>query len=642
MVIDSEAHFCDNARMQLLEVIPIGKGMSKESLTYFSKDTFPLGSLLSVPVRKKYVSALLVASTSVEDAKSEIKSLPYEIRKVEGLVAEPFLTSAFMKALSRYATWTLASRGALLSALVPKNISPKGAPRGAPRASRVHEFFVSQCEDSERLAEYKSRIREDFAKGRSVYIAVPTAEDALRIHEELSKGITEWCHLLSSDMTAKKLEVAWSTAVLEEHPIAVVATGQFLSLPRADWGTFIFERESSRGWKQQARPFVDYRTFGEMLSKEYGAHCIFGDLVVRAETVARFESREALPFGAVKSRLLWHNKAVLLSMRTTSELRPKDEKPRFSLLSDALTNAITKTRTEDGNTIILTARRGLSPVTLCADCNQPVSCNKCSGLVTLHTGKAENFFLCHRCGERRSAAERCGHCQSWRLTTLGVGSEGVETALKTALPSATILRLDADTAKTPKQARALVDRFYATPGAVIVTTEMGLQYLRSEVALVAVASIDSLFSLPDFRIAERALALLLRARSLAREYFLMQTRLPESPVFSYAERGTVADFQREELEMRRTFGYPPSKVLLKLTAEGKKQDVATLMEKAVESLKPLEADVFPAFVPGKAGRVSMHAVVKVPPSEWPSAVVQGAVATLPPSVSVNVEPDTLL
>jgi primosomal protein N' len=628
--------------MQLLEVIPIGRAIGVASLSYFSKETYPLGSLLEVPVRGKTLPALLVRSENVEDVKSVIKKLPYEIRRIERLVSRPFLTPAFIRALERYSLWSLQTKGAILQALLPKGVDYSGKEHIQPVRARAFEVFAIQTEDAERLSQYKSRIREDFAKGRSVFIALPTIEDAIRLSSELSKGIAEWSYLLHGALPKKKLSETWRKAIDDPHPILAIATGPFLSLPRSDWGTFILERDAARGWKQPMRPFIDYRTFAEMLARESSAHCIYGDLLLRTETMLRHEEHELLPFDAIKSRAVSDAEGIFVSMRTKERVVAKDEKPVFKLVSDKLLSLLEANKSAGKNTLLLVARRGLSPVTLCADCSTPVQCTKCSAPVVLHSGKAENFFLCHRCGERRSAAERCVHCASWRLTTLGVGSEGLEKALSELMPESAVIRIDADTAKTNKQATAAAKRFFDTPGAIAIGTEMSLLYLREAIDTVAIVSIDSLFSLPDFRIYERALSLLLRARSLAREYFLVQTRMEDFTVFEHALRGTIGDFFKEELAMRKTLGYPPYCLMIKLSAEGKKAEVAAAMEQISEKLKPFHVDIFPAFVPGKPGTVQMHAMLKVEKGAWPQQALGERIASLPPSIAQNVEPDTLL
>ena len=43
-------------------------------------------------------------------------------------------------------------------------------------------------------------------------------------------------------------------AVLETHPVLIIATKLFLSLPRRDFGAIIMDKESSSAYKNQKNP----------------------------------------------------------------------------------------------------------------------------------------------------------------------------------------------------------------------------------------------------------------------------------------------------------------------------------------------------------------------------------------------------
>ena len=67
--------------MKLLEVIPIMKGISKETLTYFTSGEVSAGSIVRVPLRKKTISAIVLSLQEVSEVKSSIKESSYSIKK---------------------------------------------------------------------------------------------------------------------------------------------------------------------------------------------------------------------------------------------------------------------------------------------------------------------------------------------------------------------------------------------------------------------------------------------------------------------------------------------------------------------------------------------------------------------------------
>jgi len=288
------------------------------------------------------------------------------------------------------------------------------------------------------------------------------------------------------------------------------------------------------------------------------------------------------------------------------------------------------------------ARRGLFPSTVCGDCGTLVKCNACGAPTVLHKASTENFFLCHRCGEHRSAMEKCVNCQSWRLSTFGIGIEGVEEELKTKFPNLKIFKVDSDSASTHKKAMDTMAKFYTSPGSVLLGTEMALLYLKEIIANTAVVSIDSFFSIPDFRVNEKVMNILLKIRSSTSRNFLVQTRDIEQEILKYATQGNLADFYRDEIKEREMLFYPPFSTPIKITLQGDKRAVLAGMEQLQKDMQPYEVDIFPAFIPIQRGKFSMHGLIKIKTNEWVDEILLNKLRSLSPQYTVNIDPESLL
>lgn len=64
---------------------------------------------------------------------------------------------------------------------------------------------------------------------------------------------------------------------------------------------------------------------------------------------------------------------------------------------------------------------------------------------------------------------------------LGIGVETVEQKIKELFPDLNCIILDSQHAKTSKQAREIISKFYEKPGSVLIGTEMALHYLRDPI-----------------------------------------------------------------------------------------------------------------------------------------------------------------
>ena len=188
----------------------------------------------------------------------------------------------------------------------------------------------------------------------------------------------------------------------------------------------------------------------------------------------------------------------------------------------------------------------------------------------------------------------------------------------------------------------IVKKFYETPGGILVGTEMALNYLDQKVPNVVVASIDSMFSIPDFRIREKILSILIRLRTLAQKNFYIQTRNATETVFNLAEKGNLIDFYKQEFADREAFDYPPFTVLIKISLSGRKEDVETNMENLKDSLQEYNVSVYPAFSPWNKGLYTMHALIKIGRNRWIEANLYEKLKALSPAFSIDVDPESIL
>ena len=210
--------------MKLLEVIPIARGISAETLTYFTASEVAIGSIVKVPLRKKTIPAIVLSLQEVSEAKSSIKDLAYSVRKIKEIKSFDLILPKFMEASKEIADYLAASTGSVMNSIIPKNIllnadKLKIEIKAGAANSRPHEKFVLQADDEERYANYRSFIREEFAKGFSVFFCLPTIQDIKKTFEVLSKGIEQYAFILHSGMPKKEVLKNWMKVLSEAHPV---------------------------------------------------------------------------------------------------------------------------------------------------------------------------------------------------------------------------------------------------------------------------------------------------------------------------------------------------------------------------------------------------------------------------------------
>lgn len=630
--------------MRLYTVIPIARGIGKETLTYFGPDHVEVGSLVSIPLRKKISHAIVIDKKDVADAKSDIKSSRYALKKITKVITSGFISKEFLEAAYLTSEWYATTTGSILQAVIPKLVfenalTVEESEQSGAEVEVSKEKLVIQADDDERFSHYKSFIRGQFAKKNSVFFCLPTVEDIRQAKLLLPKGIEQYTVVLDSTMSKKDFLSALATIKHETHPILIIGTVPFLSIERSDIKTIIVDRENARAYRTQARPYIDLKKFASVLAKSKKIQIMFGDMMLSVDAIYKEKTDEYTAFSALKMRLLSPATNTLIDMKR----KRGEHDEHFHILSPELEELIVKNKEDNERLFIFSGRKGLASSTVCGDCSQIVICERCTAPVTLYTKKnEENFFLCNKCGYKRDAMVRCKYCDSWRLNTLGIGIETVESEIRLKFLDTTVFRIDKESVSTEKRALEIVHKFENTPGSILIGTELATFYLKKCIENVAVASIDTLFSIPDFRINEKICYLLLTMRAKAEKVFMIQTRNATAPVFDFALKGNLADFFRGEIDERKQFYYPPFSLFIKLSVEGKPSMAKKSAEDVAAYLEEFKPSVYPAFAPSVRGNAVFHVLITRNPNEWPSDELIAKLRTLPPSILVKVEPESLL
>ena len=643
--------------MKIVEVAPIGRGIFKDSLTYFSAKDIAPGALVVVPVGGRKIFALVTAIKPAENLKSELKKTDFSLRKVLSVKCADFFLPGFILACQKTADESAGSLGQILTSLLPKAIlenydelcSRKKTDRSDRKKTTEEESgiikqsrFVYQENDEERTTYYKSLIRESFAKGQSVFLCLPTIHDIERLAGGFGKGISDYIVILHGGLSKKEQLKNWHQAVESEHPVLLLGTPLFLSTPMPDIGLFIIDKENSSAYKSISRPFLDYRALAERLAQEMRVRILFGDLALRTETIFRAGRGDyAASNGNIKYRATGTAETTIIDAKKAINLETKD----ILAISPKLENHLKEILGLREKVFIFCGRKGLAPNTVCGDCGTLIICENCGAPLVLHKatkqGRPANIFLCHHCGLSIESDDQCPSCGGWRLRTLGFGIEEMCSALAKMFPDQQILRLDAETVKSPKTAKEIIAKFWQDKKSILLGTEMALYYLDDQVDNVVAVALDSLFSVPDFRLNEKIFRLVLQARDRARKRFIIQTRRPDEKIFDYASKGNLLDFYRDEIAERLQFKYPPFKRLIKITLIGQQETVSKEMTKLGEFLNEWQPAIFASIGGTKTAR-RMNAIIKIPYDDPLPKELTEKLRSLPPAVIIDVDPENIL
>ncbi len=636
----------ETRELSIIEVIPIVKGLTKPTLSYFTRDKFEIGNFVTVPIRKGRAQGIVVSIKNAKEHKNEIRSATFALKKIAKSASKLSLSDNFIKAADLTSIFYATTVGSILGALIPKIILEDPSLISSDRPSNSNptahqETLLVQMDDQNRFREYKSIIRECFSKKTSVLLCVPTHEDGLRLFDFLSKGIEQYAYL-TSNKSPKELKKLIHKASVETHPILFITTYSYLSINRADFSTMILERENSRSYRTLSRPYISIKTFLEYFAKASGARLIMGDSVLSIETLWKEKQGEYTDLSPLQWRINRDSQISLVDMKEIRNEGSLESKKIFEVFSSELKNLITQSIEERNKIFLFGVRKGLAPSTVCGDCGTILPCLNCGSPVVLHekSDTKERIYICHACGANRNALTLCDNCNSWKLAPLGIGVDRIKNEIETLYPGVPLFIIDKDNAPTPARARKIIQEFASIKGGILIGTELAFLYLE-KIPYSAIVSLDSLFSIPDFGINERIFYLASKLSELTTKKTIFQTRNIGQEVLTYASEGNILDFYRSEIEDRESLLYPPYSIFIKVTSNGSPQDIEG---KAME-LRRLFIEYNPDFIRFRSttpGLFTLSMVIRIARVHWPDRNLREKLLLLTPDFLIKVDPESIL
>ena len=641
--------------MKIVSVIPLKKGIFRENLTYFTTKEIENGSIVNVSVRDKKILGLVVSVQDATDMKSDIKNLEYNLKKIIDIKEQSIFSKELLESIFLVGKYFVSKNNNSMTSLIPAimresydKISSLSRARSSWKRERGEvkirtEKLLFQAQFEDRISFYKTLIRGSFAQKKSVFIVLPTEKDIEEFSKLLEKGIENFVVTIHGGFSPKKQLKKIGQVLESSHPMLVLGTAPYLAIPRNDFETIILEHENSNAYKIFGRPHFDLRTFVELFASKIGAKLIFGDFLLRYETIARKETDNFTEIHPLSYRTNFDGEI---------KISGKDEK--FKVLTDASVREIQATIFKKENVFIFSLRKGLATITICKDCGESVMCEKCSAPLVLYLSRdgKKRMFICNRCGEEKNSEITCSNCGSWNLTPMGIGTDTVMQELKNIFPDVKIFKLDKESAKTNTGAEKIVEGFEECHGAILVGTEMTFFYLKNKVPLSIIASFDSLWSIPNFRMSERIIGLMISLLGKTSKKLLIQTKNEEDPAIVAIINENLLSFTREELKDRKSFGYPPYKRFIKITYLGDKEKALEAKKILKDLLVDYDPEIFSGFIAKQKGKYSTNALIKMDIKKWSlpeisagSSINQNLLEkllSLPPQFEITVDPEDLL
>ena len=446
-------------------------------------------------------------------------------------------------------------------------------------------FLLYGITGSGKTEVYFDAMAKVLAQGRQVLFLLPeinlTPQLLKRVENRFADVPTAVLH---SQMAAGKRTQDYLRAMLGQAKL-VIGTRLAVFTPLPDVGLIVVDEEHDGSFKQDNELRYHARDLAVWRAKQSGCPVVLGSATPSLESWHKAQS------GAYRLLQLTERAHASAQLPQVEILNVGRLKLDNGFSPQAL-QLLKQNFEAGGMSLVYLNRRGFAPALFCGDCGHTFGCPNCSAKMVLHQRARQ--LCCHHCDHREPIPFKCPDCGNQDLTAVGHGTQRVEETLRAFLPKAAVVRVDRDSTAHKNDWADLYRRIADNEIDILVGTQMlakGHDFARLNLVIVLNAD-GSLYS-ADFRAPERLFAELMQVSGRAGRAdkpgkVLIQTQLPEHPVFAAVKAQDYAVFAENELNERQMFAMPPFGFQTAVRADAPRvADAMEFLNAAKETLAPL-------------------------------------------------------
>ena len=450
---------------------------------------------------------------------------------------------------------------------------------------KFQPFLLYGITGSGKTEVYFDAMAKVLAQGRQVLFLLPeinlTPQLLKRVENRFADVPTAVLH---SQMAAGKRTQDYLRAMLGQAKL-VIGTRLAVFTPMDDVGLIVVDEEHDGSFKQDNELRYHARDLAVWRAKQSSCPIILGSATPSLESWHKAQS------GAYRLLQLTERAHTAAQLPQVEILNVGRLKLDNGFSPQAL-QLLKQNFEAGGMSLVYLNRRGFAPALFCGDCGHTFGCPNCSAKMVLHQRARQ--LRCHHCDHREPIPYKCPDCGNQDLTAVGHGTQRVEETLRAFLPKAAVVRVDRDSTAHKNDWVDLYRRIADNEIDILVGTQMlakGHDFARLNLVIVLNAD-GSLYS-ADFRAPERLFAELMQVSGRAGRAdkpgkVLIQTQLPEHPVFAAVKAQDYAVFAENELNERQMFAMPPFGFQTAVRADAPRvADAMEFLNAAKETLAPL-------------------------------------------------------
>lgn len=625
-------------------------------LTYHSHAALSIGSIISIPVGKKTLPAVVWR---------QVGKPAYATKPIEHILELNTLPLPLLKTAVWMSDFYGTHLATVLQTMLPAGLQKKRRTQKDTiqmRAERERTHFLLNDNQQSALASieqasgktillhgitgsgktavYIEYVKRLAMRQKSAIVLTPEIALTPQLTAEFEQHFPTVL-ISHSRLTEAERHQQWRRVLEANEPLVIIGPRSALFMPVKNLGVIIIDEAHEPSYRQEQQPRYTSSRVAKVLASAHKAQLILGSAT---PSVADYYMAER--YGVITP----------MSVRAKSNERPnitvidatrREWFGRHPMFSTELLEKMAANLSVKRQVLLFHNRRGTASSTLCQSCGWHAACRDCLLPLTLHADTGT--LRCHVCGYSEHIPPHCPQCHRADIIFKGLGTKRLEQEVQKLFPRARVARFDADTEK----GEALHEQYQAVYDGdidIIIGTQLIAKGLDlPNLGIVGIPQADAGLMLPDYGARERTFQLVSQAagrvgRQLHATEVIVQTYYPDDPLIKAAVKEDFASFYAHELIERQRAHYPPFVHLAKLVCAYKTEaaavrssrELAARLRRTHKNVKVIGPT--PAFYERLRGLYRWQITLKSSSRE----TLQQIASTTPKPWHVELDPHSLL
>ena len=408
---------------------------------------------------------------------------------------------------------------------------------------------------------------------------------------------------------------AWSQA-RDGNAGIVIGTRSAVFTPLANPGLIVIDEEHDSSFKQQDGFRYSARDLAVIRARQESICIVLGSATPSLESLHNAQSNKFVH--------LHLTQRTGIDQPSAMEVIDVLSEAMFEGFSERLLYRIRKHIQQRNQVLVFINRRGFAPILNCQTCGWICECENCNAHFTVHANPPS--IRCHHCGAAARLPHLCPSCKSNDLSTMGIGTQKIETFLQKQFNQTPVIRIDRDSTRRKHSLEKMLEEINKGDPCILLGTQMLAKgHHFPNITLVAILDADSGLFSADFRGQEHMGQIIVQVAGRAGRAerpgeVLIQSRHASHETLQSLANKTYAEFSESQLKGRMSAQLPPFSYLCLLRAEASKiqpalqflDEIADFCQKfsAHNSLPIEQLGPLPAPMEKRAGKYRVQLLLK--------------------------------